>query len=114
MRGGVGMISGGSHPLDEREIAELLTTIKRLEWRLSEAKNVAEGWEQVGETISHFIPEHYESSEGAFLGIVEEWVKDANAVVMAAHAWRKCGRTQDDAAKLDAAVGKIYPSEDYL
>jgi hypothetical protein len=33
---------------------------------------------------------------------------------MAAHAWRKCGRAEDDAAKLDAAVGKIYPSEDYL
>jgi hypothetical protein len=92
----------------------LLDEIKRLRYRCDESKIVLDGWQLVGETISHFIPEHYEASEGAFMGIVEDWAKDAAHVVSKAHTWRKRGRTEEDGDKLDAAVEKIYPSEDFL
>jgi hypothetical protein len=95
------------------ERAVTVACLKPLLWQLSEAKTVLEGWEQTGETIGHFIPEHYEGSEGAFLAIVEEWATHAFEVVRHAHAWRKT-RSDDDAAKVDAAVEKIYPSEDYV
>lgn len=104
------VISGGSHPLDEREIAELQAKVKQLEWQLSEAEIRIKGWERIEERISHHIPEHYEAGYNS----LEDWANDANAVVMAAHAWRKCGRSEEDGDKLDAAVEKIYPSEDYV
>jgi hypothetical protein len=108
-------LSKYAHQRDEARLErdKALAEVERLRRQLSEAKTVLEGWEQTGETIGHFIPEHYEGSEGAFLAVVEEWATHAFEVVRHAQAWRK-RRAEEDAAKLDAAVEKIYPSEDYL
>lgn len=80
----------------------------------AELKASVEAWEKTGETISRHIPEHYEAGEGSFDSILIEWAAHADAVISAAHAWRKRGRTTEDGNKLDAAVEKIYPTDEYL
>jgi hypothetical protein len=97
---------------DAQEIRKLLDEVYPP--AKTQATNDLEAWEALGETISHRIPEHYEASEGALVGIIEAWANDAETVVAKAHNWRKRGRSQEDGDALDAAVEKIYPSEDYL
>ena len=73
---------------------------------LAEARLLLDGWETAGNTIARHIPEHYEASEGALVGIVEEWAGHAAKVVDQAHAWRKL-RTDQTAEALDAACDTV-------
>lgn len=67
-------------------------------------------WSEFENRLASLVPEHYEAGYNA----VEDWATDADKVISAAHAWRKCGRTEADGDKLNAAVEKIYPTGVYL
>lgn len=92
------------------DVPLLVAEVERLRYQLGEARLLIEGHERIEERISHHIPEHYEAGYNS----LEDWANDANAVVMAAHAWRKCGRGDEDADKVDAAVEKIFPTDEYV
>lgn len=96
--------------LSADDVPTLIAEVKRLRFHYDQARTVIEGWERIDERVSHHIPEHYEAGYNS----LEDWAKDAADVVSKAHTWRKRGRIKADGDELDAAVEKIYPSEDFL
>lgn len=113
--------------------------VERQAAALEQARAELEGWNRIGESIAHHIPEHYEAAYNSH----EDWARDAADVVAKAQAWRKNARitpgdcdcldlarqratkpeeharfcpayVSREETELDAAMEKIYPSEDYL
>jgi hypothetical protein len=92
---------------------KLTGTLNRRTAERDEARQLLDGWDKFANRIAELIPEHYDG-EGSMQSCIEDWARDADAVIRAAHTFRKRNRITADWERLEAAVEKIYPGEDYL